>query len=112
MGSQPSRSIEKGQPVSQRNPKSRRSDESRWILDSELPETAALDEHIAALLDIIDDRSALLVDNAGVSDIEIRCALSSESSQGGFVLNADLSRRLAENRVDLVVSLYSLGDAA
>jgi hypothetical protein len=108
MGTNPSRSIDKDQPVSERNPRGRKSEESRWIFDSALPETIPLDEHVAALLVIVEKKAVVLAN----SDIEIRCTFSSENSQGGFVLKADLSRRLAEQRVDLVVSLYALGDTA
>lgn len=106
MGTNPSRSIDRGQPVSERNPKGRKSEESRWILDSALPEATPLDEHVAALLAIVEKKAVALAN----SDIEIRCTFSSENSQGGFVLKADVSKRLAEQRVDLIVSLYSLGD--
>jgi len=107
MGSNPSRSIDKGQPVSGRNPQSRKSEESRWILDSALPDTTPLDEHVAALLAIVEKKAPVLAK----TDIEIRCAFSSENGQGGFVLRADVSKRLAEQRVDLIVSLYPLGDS-
>jgi Domain of unknown function (DUF4279) len=108
MGTNPSQSIDKGQPVSGRNPQGGKSEESRWILDSTLPETTPLDEHVAALLAIVEKKAAVLAN----SDIEIRCAFSSENGQGGFVLKADVSKRLAEQHVDLIVSLYSLGDGA
>jgi hypothetical protein len=73
-----------------------------------LPETAPLEDHVSALLAIVEKKAARLAS----SDIEIRCAFSSENSQGGFGLKADVSKRLAEQRVDLIVSLYPLNDGA
>lgn len=108
---EPSRSIEKGSPISLRIPSPPLSEESRWLLNSGVDDSEPLEEHIRKLLSYIEQNitafKTLLVD----CEVDMRCAFSSDSGQGGFVLDAELLKRLSAIPIDMVVSLYPPGES-
>lgn len=110
LGTEPSRSINKGAQVSTRGPNYPISEESRWILDSKVAETEPLEKHIEKLILYIEQHTIALKKLTSDCNIELWCTFSSDSGQGGFVLDANLLKRLTLFRIDLIVSLYSSDD--
>jgi len=102
----PTRSIKKGEKTNKRSVSSDFSKESRWLLDSNLSDLASLEEHINQLLEVLEKNRSFLEKNIKSDEIEIRCTFSSETGQGGFVLDRSLLKRLSEFNIDLIVSLY------
>jgi Domain of unknown function (DUF4279) len=111
LGRKPTRSGERGSLMSPRNPDSQKREVSFWLLESELPESAELEDHVASLLSIVEERSTQLQQIRGLCDIDICCAFFSKQSQGGFFFSVDLMRRVVAIEADLVFDIYGNSEA-
>jgi Domain of unknown function (DUF4279) len=103
---EPTVSYNAGDPVSQRRADAPKRDRSQWMLESGLDEHAPLDAHIAALLDAIDARRDGFDAIRPDSEIDIFCGIFSGGGQGGFTLEPDLERRLADLALAVSFDIY------
>jgi hypothetical protein len=103
---EPTKSHDAGDPVSRHRPNSTRHKTALWLLESGIDETAPLDQHIAALLDRIDARRADFDAIRQECEIDIFCGIFSDGDQGGFTLEPDIIRRLAEVGLALGFDIY------
>jgi hypothetical protein len=92
-----------GDPVRQRGPKR---GQSLWRLESKLHENTPLDQHIAALLDAIDAHREGFDAIRQYCEIDIFCGIFSGGGQGGFTLEPDLIRRVAELGLAVGFDIY------
>ncbi len=106
LGMVPSRSFDKGEPVSSVDPGAPRRKEFIWILESGLGDLEPLEAHIAVLVTLVENNITSMKRLFPDCYIDIRCAFSSGSGQGGFVLDAKLLGRLTVLPIDLVVDLF------
>jgi len=106
LGIKPTESYEKGTPLSSRNPKSSVRHESLWIKESSLDSSKPLNTHIASLILPIESQVDLFKQLIPSCHIELFCGFSSESGQGGFVLDAALLKRLTLIPLDITLDLY------
>lgn len=106
MGVKPTESYEKGTPLSRRNPKSAVRQESLWIKESGLDSSEPINTHISSLISLIENKVDLFKQLIPNCHIQIFCGFSSESGQGGFVLDAGLLKRLTLIPLDMTLDLY------
>ncbi len=99
-----------GAPLSPRNPNSTLSEASVWTLESGLDSGNDLDTHIRQILDFVERKLTVLRQLARDCSLDLFCAYSSESGQGGAILDATLLRRMAVLSLDLVLDLYPPSD--
>lgn len=90
-------------PVRQRGPKR---EQSLWRLESRLDENAPLDQHIAALLDAIDAHRDGFDAIRQYCEIDIFCGIFSGGGQGGFTMEPDLTRRVADLGLAVGFDIY------
>ena len=96
-----------GTPLSANNPHGARRDGSLWIYESPLPESASLDEHIAHLVDILDEKGdALSRIRPRVSIVDLFCTFSSEGGQGSMELSSGVLVRIARHNINIIIDLY------
>jgi hypothetical protein len=81
--------------------------DSRWILDSPLPESSPIEEHIAYFLDLLDRNAARLQRLPEDCTADIWCTIFSPSEFAGFALDRTLIKRLAAKELELVFSVYT-----
>jgi uncharacterized protein DUF4279 len=97
----------KGEPCSKRDLQSGAFEQSVWIYESPLPDSSELHEHLTALLELLESReSAIESIRNRITSVDIFCMFSSENGQGSAEMSADLLRRLANQRIDLIIDLY------
>jgi hypothetical protein len=103
----PSRGHDTGDAVSSRRPESGRRSEALWLLNSTLDRTRPLDEHVQAMVAIIDSQPEVFDALRNACDIEIFCGLfTANDAQGGFSIAPGLSARLAALSLPLVIDIY------
>lgn len=105
LGMQPTRTHEKGEPFSSRNP-SRLRQESLWLLESGLDSSEPLDAHMEKLADFIQEKAVLLKYLIPICYMDIFCGVFSESGQGGFVFNPVILKKLTAIPIEIVFDLY------
>lgn len=106
LGLKETRSYEKGEPISRRNPGGPKRTENIWSLKSGVDESISLEFHLEKLAKLIEmkkDKFSFLLSKC---QIEIFCGFSSDSGQGGFVLKSDLLKKLTKIPIDIVLDLY------
>jgi len=107
LGTEPTRSFERGSLMSPRNPRSAKREESLWVLESELSRDAPVERHLERALDVVETlREPIASLPPGSADIFVGYELT--GGQGGLVLDHALLQRLAALPVDLIFDLYSL----
>ncbi len=106
LGIIPTRSCEKGTPLSKRHPSGPKRQECLWVLDSGLDDLQALESHIKVLISVLERKREILQELSKVCDIDFFCGFSFKTGQGSIVLEASLLRKLAEYPVDIVFDLY------
>lgn len=104
LGLQPSRTHHKGDAISKRVQTLRK--EHLFRIESPLPRSASLQDHLAWLCDLVEPVSSQLTTISDRCKYDIFCGFSSGSGQGGFVLDPMLLSRIAGLKINLVVDLY------
>lgn len=80
--------------------------EARWLLDSHLPESASIEEHIEALLSLIEEHKPEFQSLPPDCAIDIWCTISSLREFVGFALPKTIIQRAAVLGLDFVFSVY------
>src|SRR6267142_6354769 len=96
----PSRLVERG-PDQKKEPK-----DSRWILDSPLPDTVSVEEHIQYFVNLLETNSKGLRNLPRDCEIDIWCTISSTTEFNGFSLDRTLLKRLTTANVELIFGVY------
>lgn len=102
IGHEPTRS---SSPVTSSNADGTRHD-FRWILDSELPDSSSLEEHLEALLGFLEQRHSVFARLPQDCTIDLWCTAYSSSSFLGIVLDRSLIKRAAMLGLSFVISAY------
>src|SRR2546423_13814670 len=89
----PSRLVERGSRLNGGTAK-----DSRWILQSPLPETSPIDEHIGYFLSLLEREQDLLQKLPRDCEADIWCTVHTPSEFAGFGLEEVLIRRLAAQK--------------
>ena len=100
----------KGALMSPRNPDSRRRETSIWLLESGLPDSAELEDHIAYLVTFLEEHLVQFKAIQADCTIDIFCGFFSYQSQGHFSLDHILMKRLVALEGDLVFDIYGTHD--
>ncbi len=80
-----------------------------WVLDSDLPDTRDLEDHLGRLCDQLADHLPELTQLARDGyHLDWHCYAMIENGQGGTFLGSTLLRRLAAVPADLTLSLYGI----
>lgn len=84
-----------------------------WILNSPLPRTAHVEEHLEALLPLLETRAEAIEELVKVhqADIGINCSIYYRDFTPGIHLSQSLLKRIAALGLYLDLDLYFLGDA-
>jgi hypothetical protein len=98
--------VEKGSRLSWSNPDSSISQENYWLLDSGLADSDPLDAHVTKLVSYIEQNISALKALLTDCEIDLWCAFASGTSQGGFVLDAELLKKLTAIPINLIIDLY------
>ena len=106
IGITPTRQYEKGDIVSRKSPASPRRRNSMWMIESDLPESTEIEDHIRSLCDKIQSRSQALDTLRSNCTIDIFCGYFSESGQAGFTLSNEVIGRVAALGFDLIFDVY------
>jgi Domain of unknown function (DUF4279) len=106
LGLSPTVQHDKGDRYSPRNPDSRVFDRTTCIFETGLPMSATIEDHLLAVVRLVESLGQQLHELASDCEIDIICSVSSDSGQGGIVLNRDLLRRIADLRLDVTFDLY------
>jgi Domain of unknown function (DUF4279) len=80
--------------------------ESLWLLQSPLDASGDPAEQLKWLLDVLEPKSSLIKTLAKDYQLDLFCGFSSASGQGGFKLDANTLRRLADLGIPLTLDLY------
>jgi len=80
--------------------------ESLCLFGSELPDSAALEEHLRWAVRLLDQHRKRLVDLTGRCTLELVCSFSSSSGQGGVVIEHRVLKSLAAMPIDVVIDLF------
>ncbi|MBP0011374.1 MULTISPECIES: DUF4279 domain-containing protein [unclassified Roseofilum] len=107
---EPTRFYEKGTPLSQRNPKSKRRETAHWILESQLKEVEPLHLHIENLISLIENHADIngLKKIASDCKFEMYCGYFFEypNSKDVILIDSYLLKRLTAIPIDISISLY------
>ncbi|MEU9269006.1 DUF4279 domain-containing protein [Streptomyces sp. NPDC048251] len=98
--------FERGSLMSPRNPDSHRRESSVWIRRSGLGSGNRLEEHVAALVRLVDGCREELTRLSADCDLELYLGFGSENGQGGCVLPARLLAEVGGLGLDIVLDLY------
>jgi hypothetical protein len=102
----PSDGHDVGDPVSARLPGQVRT-QSRWALESTVGKTRRLEEHVEELVRFVERHAAAFERLRPSCGIDLFCAVfGSDNINGGFVLEPELSGRLHELQLPLIVEVY------
>jgi hypothetical protein len=105
LGISPSRSHDIGQPRSPRD--SRAWPNTHWALDSDLPDTSSLEDHLGRLCDQIEPHAGGLSRLADDGyNVDWLCFVEIENGQGGITLSPPLLQRLAALPAELDLDIY------
>ena len=110
LGKTPTSIGEKGALMSPGNPASHRRETSLWLLESDLPRSVELEDHIAHLLTFIEAHSVQFSRIRAHCETDIFCGFFSHQSQGHFYLDVKLMNRLVALNADLVFDIYGTSE--
>jgi hypothetical protein len=82
-----------------------------WTKVSPLGERVDIEDHIAVLVDFLENRAAPVTELANRCGLAIMCRFASRHGQGGFTLESSLLLRLAALPVNLVIELHPYEEA-
>ncbi|MGA8431680.1 MAG: DUF4279 domain-containing protein [Candidatus Sulfotelmatobacter sp.] len=80
--------------------------ESAWLLRSPLARGTDLAEHLKWLLEAIESKTDVIAELSKKYRIDFFCGFSSGNGQGGFALDSDILRRIANFGIPLNLDLY------
>lgn len=103
----PTEAFERGTQMSIRNPASVVRDKAAWFLESGLPASSSVEDHIGALMNLVEDRAQEFASLKAQCNIDIFLGCSIENGQGGFTLESGLLERIAATPLDLNFDLYA-----
>ncbi|MBA3711795.1 MAG: DUF4279 domain-containing protein [Pyrinomonadaceae bacterium] len=103
---QPSKTLMMGSKVDPNHPKSYVRPSNLWSLDSGLRPSRPLEEHIAKLVEVIEEKITVLMSMRKSCDMDIFCGFSSMHGQGSFALSHELLKRLTVLPIKIIVDLY------
>lgn len=104
LGLQAARSFRLGDPISSRSRGVR--PQHGFFVKSGVSADEPLEEHLIALLALIEGVGDRLQSLRSQVDADIFCGFSSGNGQGGFTLSPPTLRRLADLELDLILDLY------
>jgi len=110
LGIEPSRSFEKGEPLSKRNPqKSKLRERSIWVLESDLEDEDYLGEHIDDLVSIIESKITNFEELVSDCEIRISCGFFAKDpdDKSAIFLDSSLLKRLTKIPLDIEIFLYA-----
>lgn len=102
---QPTRARDVGAPVGPRSP-GKLNPRTVWSLDAAVSPDAPLEDHIAAIVGVMERRREEILSLREFCSVDVFCYFSSENGQGGIELDATLMRRLSDLGADLLLDLY------
>ena len=102
----PSESFEKGAHAFAENTASAIHPTAVWLLENDLPDDAALDDHIEVLLEIVEDYADALTQVARYGLVEFSLGCFCRNERGNFTIRQDLLARLSALPVELTFDLY------
>ncbi len=105
MGVEPTEAWIKGEPT----PKAPRN-HSRWVLKIPLDLDRHIEDHLEALLQLLEARHEAVTSVAARYEAGIMCAIYYEDFTPGFHLSEDLVRRIANLGLCMDFDLYFLGE--
>ena len=110
LGAEPSRRTEKGDKVIVRGEVMRLREESVWTLDSPLDHSESVESHLEHLLGFAEAKAGKLRSLAAECDFAIYVSFITGDHQGGFTLDEQMLKRLAELNIRLEVSSFGNRD--
>lgn len=85
--------------------------EARWLLDSHLPQSASIEEHIEALLFLAEQHKTEFESLPPDCAVDIWCTISSQREFAGFALPKAIVQRAAVLGLEFVFSVYCGADS-
>jgi hypothetical protein len=85
--------------------------EARWLFDSHLPESASIEEHIEALLYLVEKHKPEFESLPPDCAVDIWCTISSQKEFVGFALPKAIIQRAAVLGLEFVFSVYCGADS-
>jgi hypothetical protein len=79
---------------------------SHWSLTSPLSNEEEIPKHLRWLLDLLEPRAQTLKGISKRFRVDFFCGFASENGQGGFTLDTDTLRRIAELGIPMELDLY------
>lgn len=107
LGVPPTSEFLKGTLMSPRNAASRHRSKHLWVLDSGVPETAPMSDHLAALRLILEPRRDALRSLGEAVTIDLFLGYHQSSTQGSFTVDASLVRLLGEIGAAVVLDIHA-----
>jgi hypothetical protein len=106
LGQTPTTIGEKDALMSPLNPASHRRETSLWLLESDLPHSVELEDHISHLVTFAENHSVEFSKIAADCEIDIFCGFFSHQSQGHFYLDVKLMKSLVALNAELIFDIY------
>jgi hypothetical protein len=82
---------------------------TKWVLDSDVGKDRAWNEHLAALLPILESRQSKIRDLPEGHEATLQCVAYFRSANPGFSLSPDIMSRVANLGLELDFDIYCLG---
>lgn len=81
--------------------------ESRWFLDSTLPDSFQIEDHVRHLLDVLWSKRDEISTLKNSIEIDLWCTVSSGSGFAGIVLDGPILERASALGVEFTLSVYA-----
>jgi hypothetical protein len=104
VGMQPTKAYEQGDPISVTTKRPR--DQALVLFEGNVPPEADLQEHVAAMVEVLKPRHANLSRLAGECSIDLFCMFASGSGQGSLEFSPALLKNLADLGLPIIIDLY------
>jgi hypothetical protein len=106
LGLVPAFTHRRGEPLSRRRPDGPRREWNGWSLSSPLPDSAPLQLHVAALLDLLHERRDRVLSLPPDCEIELLLGLTAAPLGRLHDIDAESIRRMADLSISLRIDLY------
>jgi hypothetical protein len=77
-----------------------------WMFRSGAPDDAPMEQHLTPIRELLASRREQLAEMRAIASVELRLGWFQGSSQGGFVLDADLIELLGTAGASIIVSVH------